>query len=86
MQRRDSDHGAQVAKAVFADGDRDLLPAWIILWAASVARVVAGLAEREQFGAEASLALLSVVAVPWVVLGPWLRRWLSEDSNGSDAS
>jgi hypothetical protein len=60
-------------------GDGDLLPAWIILWVGSVLRVTFGLAEHEAFGAEATLALLSAAVVPWIVLGPWIRRLGSDD-------
>jgi len=82
MQRPELSRVECAAKPAFVDGDRDLWPVFAILWVGSVARVVAGLAEREQFGFEATLALLCVVAVPWVAMGPWLRRWLSDDDTG----
>jgi hypothetical protein len=66
----------------FVEGDGDLLPVWSILWVGSVARVVAGLVARERPGIEATLALLCVVAVPWIALAPWIQRWLGQERDG----
>lgn len=67
------------------EGDYDLLPVWIILWVGSVARVVAGLVENETFSTEATLALLCVAVIPWMVLGPWIReQWLAGSSGDSN--
>jgi hypothetical protein len=40
-------------------------PVLIFVWAASLARVVGAVYFREVFGAEATLALLTLVAVTW---------------------
>jgi hypothetical protein len=40
----------------------------VILWVGSVGRVVAGAVEHEAFRAEATLAMLCVVLVPWWAL------------------
>jgi membrane protein implicated in regulation of membrane protease activity len=56
-----------------AVGDLDLLPAAIILWIGSVARVAAGGFEDDAFSAEATLALICVVLVPCWLLWSWAR-------------
>jgi hypothetical protein len=53
-----------------------------IFWLVSLIRVVGALVRREDFGVEATLALMAAVAVPWLVRGsrgtgrrrPTLRR------------
>jgi hypothetical protein len=49
-------------------GDINLLGVFAVFWVASVARVAAGVLRHEVFGAEATLALMAVVLVPWHVL------------------
>jgi hypothetical protein len=66
--------GAPKPTSLEARGDRDLLPVAIILWLASVARVGYGLWEREVFDAEATLALLCVVLIPWLFRPTLPRR------------
>lgn len=51
--------------------DAEILPAMLLLWAAAAGRVAWALAQHERFGAEGSLALLVVLALPWLV---WPRR------------
>jgi hypothetical protein len=51
--------------------DRDLLCVEALLWVASVARVVLELVHRRAFGVEATLALVCVVLIPWLV---WRSR------------
>jgi hypothetical protein len=46
-------------------GDTNLLAVLVVFWVASIARVVSALVRHEIFGAEATLALMAVVAVPW---------------------
>lgn len=47
--------------------DRDLLPVFVLLWAMSVAVVVRCVFRHDVFGAEATLALTLVVALPVLV-------------------
>lgn len=47
--------------------DTDLLVVGALLWIASVARVVIELMHGRQFGVEATLALLCVVGLPWLL-------------------
>jgi uncharacterized membrane protein YjgN (DUF898 family) len=47
--------------------DTDLLVVGALLWLASVARVVLELVHGQQFGVEATLALLCVIALPWLL-------------------
>jgi hypothetical protein len=47
--------------------DSDLLVVGALLWIASVARVVLELVHGRQFGGEATLALLCVIALPWLL-------------------
>jgi hypothetical protein len=58
--------------------DADLIPVLTVVWLASVARVVAGVALGETMGAETTMALLTVVFVPVVISEPvacwWNRR------------
>jgi hypothetical protein len=51
-------------------GDADLLPVFAIVWAASVARVWIAVSGHEDFGAEATAALLFAVGSPFL-----LKEW-----------
>jgi hypothetical protein len=66
----------QTQRAEGEQGDRDLLVVGLLLWVASVVRVVAALLEHEVFGAEASLALVCVVLIPWKF--PWGRKTVED--------
>ncbi len=55
-------------------GDSDLVPVALMLWIASLARVILALLHHEAFAAEASFALLCVVALPWFVFNARRRR------------
>lgn len=46
--------------------DVDLLPAAALFWIVSVIRVAGGIVRHETFAAEATLALIIVVAIPWL--------------------
>jgi hypothetical protein len=46
--------------------DGDVAAMMLVFWIASVARVAGAFARHEVFGAEASLAFMSVLVVPWV--------------------
>jgi hypothetical protein len=48
--------------------DVDVLVALSALWIVSVVRVVGAGAHHEVFGAEATLAFLSMFAIPWIVV------------------
>jgi hypothetical protein len=54
--------------------DADLLLALSVLWIVSVVRVVGAATHREVFGAEATLAFLSMFAIPWIVVRARLPR------------
>jgi len=45
-----------------------------LLWCASVARVSAAASAKEVFGTEATLAFVSMLAIPWLGARAWLRR------------
>jgi hypothetical protein len=53
------------------DGERDdafrerMHPVFVLVWIASLARVVGAVYEREVLGAEATLALMTLVALSW---------------------
>jgi len=49
-------------------GDSDLVPVAVVLWLATVARVVLAILHHEVFGAEATFALSCTVLLPWFVL------------------
>ncbi|MEO6598708.1 MAG: hypothetical protein ABIQ16_02465 [Polyangiaceae bacterium] len=49
-------------------GDSDLVPVAVVLWLATLARVVLAVLHREVFGAEATLALLCAVVLPWFMV------------------
>lgn len=58
--------------------DRDLLPIWGPLWVAATSRVAVAILHRETFRAEATLALMVVAVVTWLVLSPRIRNsWRS---------
>jgi len=62
--------------------DRDLLTALMIFWAVSLARVVMGLVHHETFGAEGTLAFLTVLVVPWLIcVGRFGGRGMSRAPN-----
>jgi hypothetical protein len=67
-------------------GDRDLFFIAIVLWIASVGRLVYGLWEREVFGAEATLALGCVLLLPWLFREslPLPRSGTGTRSSGSE--
>lgn len=46
----------------------------VLVWAASLARVVGAVYQREVFGAEATLALMTLVAVTWYWLAARTRE------------
>jgi hypothetical protein len=48
--------------------DVDLLLAAALFWIVSLLRVVGGFLRKETFDAEATLALVVVVGIPWVLL------------------
>jgi len=47
--------------------DRELVPALSVLWIASVARLAAAIARHETFTGPATLALLAVIGIPWML-------------------
>ena len=49
-------------------GDSDLRPVAVLLWIASVVRVALSLYHRQEFGVEATLALLCVLLLPGMIL------------------
>jgi len=49
-------------------GDSDLVPVAVVLWLASLARVILAVLHGEVFGAEATFALLCTMLLPWFVL------------------
>ncbi len=53
--------------------DADLLIALFVLWIASAVRVGGAFARHEVFGAEATLAFMSLVLVPWLFVRARLR-------------
>lgn len=55
-------------------GDSDLIPVALVLWLATVTRVVLAVLHHEVFGAEATFALLCAVVLPWFVLKARNRR------------
>jgi hypothetical protein len=48
--------------------DADVLLAMCVIWIVSVVRVAGAATHREVFGAEATLAFLSMFAIPWLVV------------------
>jgi hypothetical protein len=63
-------------------GDTELVPFFLILWIASVARVLLGIAHSEVFGAEATLATLAMFFLPLLAKDgvlALLRRRPAED-------
>ena len=61
--------------------DGDVVVAMLVLWIASVVRVAGAVARHEVFGTEASLAFLSAVIVPWVLVR-WVFQWLIDRRKG----
>lgn len=56
--------------------DVDLVPVFIVLWLVSLVRVAIGVRAAENFGAEATLAALAVVVVPYMTCEAavwWIR-------------
>jgi hypothetical protein len=53
--------------------DGSVLAVFAIFWAVSLARVIAAVVRHEVFGGEETLALMAVVAVPWLVLAGGAR-------------
>jgi hypothetical protein len=51
----------------------DLVPAALILWLGSLARVIAGTVNGDAFQGEATLALLCVVLIPCWGMASWTR-------------
>jgi hypothetical protein len=49
-------------------GDSDLRPIAVVLWVASAIRVALAMFHQEAFGAESTLALCCLVALPLLVL------------------
>jgi hypothetical protein len=49
------------------DVDADVVLAMALLWMLSAIRVVGAVMRREVFGAEASLATVSLVVIPWML-------------------
>ncbi|HYQ29256.1 MAG TPA: hypothetical protein VER04_18620 [Polyangiaceae bacterium] len=48
--------------------DRDIWPAFIFLWVASALRVALAVPRGERFGFDATLALICLVLLPWLLL------------------
>jgi hypothetical protein len=63
--------GATVPRRAFLS-HADLVPAFVLLWIVSVLRVVGGIVRHEAFGAEASLAAMACVGVPWLLVQSWM--------------
>jgi hypothetical protein len=64
--------------------DGDVLVAMVVLWIASVVRVAGAVVRHEVFGTESSLAFLSAVIVPWVLVR-WGFQWLADRRKASPA-
>jgi hypothetical protein len=52
-----------------APTDREVTLVFGLLWLVSLVRVIGAVVRHEVFAAEATLALLAVVGLPWVVFG-----------------
>ena len=52
--------------------DMDLVPVFLVFWLISAFRVAVAIFTREVFGVEATLALLALVLLPWL-LTPMVR-------------
>jgi len=48
--------------------DRDIWPGFIFLWVASALRVALAVPRHERFGFDATLALICLVLLPWLLL------------------
>jgi hypothetical protein len=51
-----------------------LHPVFVIVWVASLVRVLGAVYDREVMGAEATLALMTFVAVSWYAIAAHARR------------
>ena len=49
-------------------GERELLVVLALFWVVSLVRVVGTVVRHEVFGAEATLALMAVLVIPWLTL------------------
>jgi hypothetical protein len=65
-----ADDGADETEETFRERPHLVL---VLVWAASLARVVGAVYQREVFGAEATLALATLVAVTWYWLATRAR-------------
>ncbi|HEX3593987.1 MAG TPA: hypothetical protein VHU80_02765 [Polyangiaceae bacterium] len=54
-------------EAVRAKWSGELTPVFVLLWIVSVVRVVAAVARRETFGVIPTMALVSIVLLPWLL-------------------
>ena len=52
-----------------AQGTRDLLAPFAFLWVLSLVRVAYAFAARRMFGARDTLALITLVLLPWLLFG-----------------
>jgi hypothetical protein len=50
-----------------------LHPVFVIVWAASLARVAGAVYAREVLGAEVTLAMMTAVAISWYAVAVWAR-------------
>lgn len=66
-------------------GDRDLLPMWVLLWVAAALRVAVAMLHHETFRAEATLALIVAALVPWLVLSSAKAHRASRFSKNGNA-
>ena len=55
-------------------GEPELLVVLALFWVVSLVRVVGAIVRHEGFGAEATLALMAVLAIPWLTLGRYAER------------
>jgi hypothetical protein len=65
--RLDQEHGR-------ADWSGELLPVFVLLWVASIVRVAYALSRHETFGVIATMALVSIVALPMLLRTEARRR------------
>ena len=55
--------------------EHDLTLMGSILWLVAASRVVVALVHHETFHAEATLALIITVLIPWLALSPSVQSW-----------
>jgi hypothetical protein len=68
MPYRSQPRANAVGSQAYETGSYDgLMPIMIVFWLSSIVRVVGGLVRREAFGAEPTLALLAIFAVPFLL-------------------